>query len=101
MFNLKLKQELVTELGKLAERAAAGNSGNNEDSPSSPLSDETLLAVNLLVQFFFRELRSQGKVRRFLLNRINHEMEEILTKGAVSKIIKGLKVFVRVSFYCT
>jgi len=48
-----------------------------------------------MAQFFFRELRSQGKVRRFLLNRINHEMDELLTKGAVSKIIKGLKVFVR------
>lgn len=44
------------------------------------------------MQFFFRELRSQGPVRRFLLRRINQEMEEVLTRGAVSKIIKGLKV---------
>jgi hypothetical protein len=90
---------LVAELGKLAERAVAGNSGGAANNSSSTiindepaLSDETLLAVNLMAQFFFRELRSQGKVRRFLLNRINHEMEELLTKGAVSKIIKGLKV---------
>lgn len=79
----------MAELESLVGRAnntteAAGSANNNKD--------EALLAINLLVQFFFRELRSQGAVRRFLLRRINQEMEEVLSRGAVSKIIKGLKV---------
>lgn len=62
------------------------------DGIDSTCNNEALLAVNLLVQFFFRELRSQGSVRRFLLERINLEMEEALTKGSINRIIKGLKV---------
>lgn len=56
--------------------------------------DETLLAINLLMQFFFREAHSNGLVRRFLIKRINKEMQEGVQKGgaAVNKIIKGLKV---------
>jgi hypothetical protein len=76
----------------LAELEALVDRSSNTEAVGSCNKDETLLAVNLLVQFFFRELRSQGPVRRFLLRRINQEMEEVLTRGAVSKIIKGLKV---------
>lgn len=56
--------------------------------------DETLLAVNLLLQFFFREAQNNGLVRRFLIHRINKEMQEGVAKGGatVNKIIKGLKV---------
>ena len=56
--------------------------------------DETLLAINLLAQFFFREVQHHGLARRFLLRRINKEMNEGLAKGGptVNKIIKGLKV---------
>ena len=45
-----------------------------------------------MVHFFFRQWRSQGSFRRFVLNKVNQEMEEILSKGAVNKIIKGMKV---------
>lgn len=54
--------------------------------------EEFLLAVNLLGQFFFREAQTNGLVRRFLLQRINKEMEEGISEGTVSRIIKGLKV---------
>ncbi|XP_057376466.1 PDZ domain-containing protein 8-like isoform X1 [Daphnia carinata] len=84
---IELPEELLAELEALVDRTS------NADSVGSCNKDETLLAVNLLVQFFFRELRSQGPVRRFLLRRINQEMEEVLTRGAVSKIIKGLKIY--------
>ncbi len=62
--------------------------------------DETLLAINLLMQFFFREAHSNGLVRRFLIKRINKEMQEGVQKGgaAVNKIIKGLKVHPRFIF---
>lgn len=64
------------------------------DNSRSILPDETLLALNLLMQFFFREAHSHGLVRRFLIKRINKEMQEGVQKGgtAVNKIIKGLKV---------
>ncbi|XP_046641767.1 PDZ domain-containing protein 8-like isoform X2 [Daphnia pulicaria] len=57
--------------------------------------DETLLAVNLLLQFFFREAQNNGLVRRFLIHRINKEMQEGVAKGGatVNKIIKGLKIY--------
>ena len=45
-----------------------------------------------MVHFFFRQWRSQGSFRRFVLNKVNQEIEEILSKGAVNKIIKGMKV---------
>ena len=56
--------------------------------------DQTLLAVNLLLQFFFREAQNNGLVRRFLIHRINKEMQEGIAKGGatVNSIIKGLKV---------
>ena len=75
----------------MVNRSETTNNGT-EGQNKQPSNDETLLAVNLLVQFFFRELRCQGPVRRFLLRRLNLEMEEALTKGSMSKIIKGLKV---------
>ncbi|XP_046441578.1 PDZ domain-containing protein 8-like isoform X1 [Daphnia pulex] len=84
---IELPEELLAELEALVDRSS------NTEAVGSCNKDETLLAVNLLVQFFFRELRSQGPVRRFLLRRINQEMEEVLTRGAVSKIIKGLKIY--------
>ena len=72
----------------LAEKLA------EETGPRATDGDETLLAINLLLQFFFREAHSNGLVRRFLLQRINKEMQEGVQKGgtAVNKIIKGLKV---------
>lgn len=84
-------QELLAELERMANRTSAAAS-QQSTSPEGQNGDETLLAINLLVQYFFRELRSQGRVRRWLLQRINLEMQEVLTRGAVSKIIKGLKV---------
>lgn len=61
---------------------------------SQTTKEETLLAINLLAQFFFREVQHNGLARRFLLRRINKEMNEGLEKGGptVNKIIKGLKV---------
>ena len=80
----------MAELERIASRSPA-NEGNDNQSTNIK-DDESLLAINLLVQFFFRQLRSEGHVRRFLLDRINLEMEEVLTRGSISKIIKGLKV---------
>ena len=74
---------LLDELEKLGRLGA--------DSVND-VNDEAVLAVNLLVHFFFRQWRSQGSFRRFVLNKVNQEMEEILSKGAVNKIIKGMKV---------
>lgn len=69
-----------------------GDSSGTSSSTSSNINDEAVLAVNLMVHFFFRQWRSQGSFRRFVLNKVNQEIEEILSKGAVNKIIKGMKV---------
>lgn len=84
-------QELLAELERMANRASGVASQQSAEGQNGS-GDETLLAINLLVQYFFRELSSQGRVRRWVLQRINIEMQEVLTRGAVSKIIKGLKV---------
>ena len=73
-------QELLEDVEKMQEPGGGG------------VDSESILAVNLLVQFFFRQWRSQGSFRRFLLKKLNQEMEEIISKGAVSKIIKSMKV---------
>ena len=56
--------------------------------------DDTLLAINLLIQFFFRQFHSDGYVRQLLIRRVNKEMQEGVQKAGatVNKIIKGLKV---------
>ena len=66
----------------------------SESTGESTKSDDALLAVNLLAQFMFREMQTNGLVRRFLLRRINREMEKAISAeaGAVTKIIKQLKV---------
>lgn len=81
-----MKEELEE---KITERA---KSDQGTDTKEITASDEALLAINLLLQFAFREVQSSGPVRRFLLDRINKEMQEGISKGFVSAIIKGLKV---------
>lgn len=80
---------------KLAENQRTGTTTTTTTRP-----EETLVAINLLIRFFFREVQNHGLVRRFLIKRINKEMQEGLQKGgaAVNKIIKGLKVRGRIQW---
>ncbi len=65
---------------------------NGQATKCEASADGSNLAVNLLVQFFFRELRWQGAFRHYLFRKINQEMDDLLAKGQVRKIIKSLKV---------
>lgn len=91
---LSFQQALVDELEKLGRLGgdSSGSSPSGGNGSSSSINDEAVLAVNLMAHFFFRQWRSQGSFRRFMLNKVNQEIEEILSKGAVNKIIKGMKV---------
>ena len=66
--------------------------GSQLSPGAGSVTDDSSLAVNLLVQFMFRELRLQGAFRRLIIQKINQEMDEVLSKGQVRKIIRGLKV---------
>ena len=65
--------------------------GSQLSPGAGSVTDDSSLAVNLLVQFMFRELRLQGAFRRLIIQKINQEMDEVLSKGQVRKIIRGLK----------
>ncbi|XP_045024455.1 PDZ domain-containing protein 8-like isoform X1 [Daphnia magna] len=88
--SIGLPEELTEQLTE--EKTIATSEGTDKEGEQR---DDTLLAINLLMQFFFREAQNNGIVRRFLIHRINKEMNEGVEKGGptVNKIIKGLKIY--------
>lgn len=83
-------KEMRDELEKASHQEFINDQGAK--LMEGPMEDETILAINLLVQCAFREAQSNGLVRRYLLEQINKEMKKGISEGLVSKIVKGLKV---------
>jgi hypothetical protein len=82
----------ITKCKELLAKLEGRMDGSQLSPGAGSVTDDSSLAVNLLVQFMFRELRLQGAFRRLIIQKINQEMDEVLSKGQVRKIIRGLKV---------
>jgi hypothetical protein len=53
---------------------------------------ESCLALNLLFQFLFKELRNAEKVRRWFRHKLSLEFEELLTRTTTGKLFDCVSV---------
>jgi hypothetical protein len=53
---------------------------------------ESCLALNLLFQFLFKELRNAQKVRRWFRHKLSLEFEELLTRTTTGKLFDCVSV---------
>ncbi|XP_046399757.1 PDZ domain-containing protein 8 isoform X2 [Ischnura elegans] len=59
---------------------------------SGATGDGCCLALNLVVQFVFRELRSSEMVRRWFLKKLNLEFEELVTRTTTGKLFERVSI---------
>jgi hypothetical protein len=60
---------------------------------------ESCLALNLLLQFLFKELRNAQKVRRWFRHKLSLEFEELLTRTTTGKLFDSVSVSSTIIFY--
>jgi hypothetical protein len=60
---------------------------------------ESCLAINLLFQFLFKELRNAQKVRHWFRHKLSLEFEELLTRTTTGKLFDSVSVSSIVHIY--
>lgn len=60
---------------------------------------ESCLALNLLFQFLFKELRNAVKVRHWFRHKLSLEFEELLTRTTTGKLFDCVSVSYIVTFF--
>ncbi|KAL0275827.1 UNVERIFIED_CONTAM: hypothetical protein PYX00_003559 [Menopon gallinae] len=53
---------------------------------------DTCMAVNLLLQFLFHELRDTEKVRKWFRRNLSWEFEQLLSSSAIGRMIANIKI---------
>ncbi|CAH1777600.1 unnamed protein product [Owenia fusiformis] len=61
-------------------------------SSTSEVGTETCLALNLLIQFLFQELKDTNKTRRWVTEKLNIEFAELLTQTTTGKLLDNISV---------
>ena len=74
-------------------------SSSNESNATSPTRDphpsgnnETVIAMNMIFQFLFQELKDTKGVRRYIIRKLSFEFNELLTTKAAGKFIQKITV---------
>ena len=63
------------------------------DLNDSQVSDlDCVIALNMMFQFLFQELKDTKAVRRYIIRKMSLEFKELLTSKAAGKIIKQISV---------
>ena len=77
----------------------ADKSIENESSPVSTSTeglvgegDSGVVALNMLFQFLFQELKDTKAVRRYIIRKMTMEFKEMLTTNAAGKIVQRITV---------
>ncbi len=53
---------------------------------------ESILALNMLLQFLFQELKDTKSIRRYIIRKLSIEFKELLTTKGAGKIVERLTV---------
>lgn len=76
------------------------NDGNNTSTASSTDSSSELrgncdgvIALNMIFQFLFQELKDTKTVRRYIIRKMSAEFKELLATKAAGKIVQRITVF--------
>ncbi|CAK9292867.1 unnamed protein product [Gordionus sp. m RMFG-2023] len=70
---------------ELPQEILVGLKNDSHDENSS-------LAINLLLQFLFKELKDTGRIKRWIVNKIYIELQDLITTSTVGKILKEIRV---------
>lgn len=53
---------------------------------------ESMIALNLMLQFLFQELKDTKSIRRYIIRKLSVEFKELLTTKGAGKIVERLTV---------
>lgn len=53
---------------------------------------ESIVALNLMFQFLFQELKDTKSIRRYIIRKLSIEFRELLTTKGAGKIVERLTV---------
>lgn len=74
-----------TELSAQSEQ----NSSRREDLIGN---NQTIVALNMMFQFLFQELKDTKAVRRYIIRKLSFEFNELLTTKAAGKFLTKISV---------
>lgn len=53
---------------------------------------ESVVALNIVLQFLFQELKDTKSIRRYIIRKVSTEFRELLTTKGAGKIVERLTV---------
>ncbi len=68
----------------------SGGSTTSRDNLNG--NNETMIALNMIFQFLFQELKDTKGVRRYIIRKLSYEFNELLTTKAAGKFLQKITV---------